>query len=219
MNEAVGYSRLSQDGLSINRQKDRIRSYCDEHDLELVEIYDDGQYQSGYDDTREAYQELKQRLETSTPNAVVVRDVDRLGRDFDERMDFILALRRHSVELHSAERGSIDLSDPYEAAVEGIHAASADEKKQREIDRAKSAVKERLEKGYDHGRPPFGFQYDEKGRYWVPDDDEFDTARDVLVLRDQDKSYREIEKSTGVSISTVRRILDRREMYENRREA
>lgn len=213
-NTAIGYTRLSQDGLSIPRQKEQIREYCEQNGLELDRIYDDGRYQSGYDDEREAYAQLKERVNTDTGlAAVVVRDGDRLGRDFDERMDFILTLRRGDLDLHTAERGWIDLSDPYEAAIEGIHAASADEQKRREIERAKRATQERLDQGYDHGRPPFGLRYDDSGRYWIPGAD-FEVAKEVLLFRDRGKSYSEIADSLNVSRSTAKRIVDRRRMYE-----
>jgi len=213
--QAIGYTRVSQEGMTIERQKEKIAEYCSAHDLQLERIYDDGRYESGYNEDREAYEELKEDLDEKPIEAVVVRDVARIGRDFDERMDFILTLRQTDIELHSSERGPIDLSDPYEAAVESIHAASDHADKQREIRRSKEAIKKRIEKGYDHGRPRFGMTYDEESKYQVPGED-FETVMEILKLRRADNSYPKIAAETGVAMGTVRRVWKRREWYIER---
>lgn len=214
MNRSVGYTRLSQDSdTSIDRQKRGIRGYCDRNALDLVEIHDDGEFSSGYDVTRSEYQAVKDRVENGEIDAVVIYDHGaRIGRDFDERMKFLLSLREHDVELHSEKRGHIDLSNPTDVAVEGIHAAKDDEAKREEIDKAKEAIEERLENGYDHGRPPFGLAYDDDGKYLEPGED-FETALDVLDLRESDATYDTVKQETGVAIGTAHRIIERKEVY------
>lgn len=210
---AAGYTRLSQDGISIEQQKASIRDYCRNHDLDLTTIYDDGQHASGYSvDERPEYQALRECVRNQDVAAITLRDIGRLGRDFDERMLFIIDLRKAGIELHSVERGQRDLADPYSVAVEGIQAASDDAAKRAEIERAKHEIERRLEAGYDQGRPPFGMQFDDDGRYWVPGE-EFSTALEVIDLRDAGDSYRAIESETGVPYSTARRIVESRERY------
>jgi DNA invertase Pin-like site-specific DNA recombinase len=216
MTEAVGYTRLSQDSdTSIDRQKTAIREYCETNDLELAEIRDDGEFSSGFDRDRTEYQAVKSLVNDGAVDAVVVYDKTRIGRDFDERMQFVLDLRKTDTDLHSARRGSIDLSDPTDAAVESIHAAKDDEAKREEIEKSKEAVAERLEQGYDHGHPPFGLEFDDEGKYWVPGD-RFDDVLDVLRLRNDGHTYREIADDVGISTATAYRIVDRREMYVER---
>lgn len=210
---AASYIRLSQDGISIEKQKASIRDYCCNHDLDLTTIYDDGRHASGYSvDERPEYQALRERVRNRDVAAITLRDMGRLGRDFDERMLFIIDLRKAGIELHTVERGQRDLTDPYSVAVEGIQAASDDAAKRAEIDRAKAAVRDRLEAGYDQGRLPFGMQFDDDGQYWVPGE-EFSTVLKVIDLRDAGHSYRAIEDRTGVPYSTARQIVERRERY------
>lgn len=219
MTDAVGYTRLSQDSdTSIDRQKRHIREYCETNGLELLHIYDDGEFSSGFDVDRSAYQEVKECITSEGVDAVVVNDKTRIGRDFDERMRFVLDLRAHDVQLHSARRGYIDLSDPTDAAVESVHAAKDDEAKREEIEKAKEATQERIDAGYDHGRPPFGLTYDDDGRYWVPGEN-FSDAMAVIGKREDGATYREIENELGISKSTANRIVERAEMYRSAAEA
>lgn len=216
MSNAIGYTRLSQESdTSIDRQKRKIREYCRERGLELEEIIDDGQHTSGFETDRAGYQEVKTRIRDGSVDVVVVHDKTRIGRDFDERMRFVLDLREYDAELHSARRGPVDLSNPTDAAVESIHAAKDDEGKREEIEKSKEAVKERLEAGYDHGRPRFGMTYDDKGRYQIPGED-FEAVKEIFELRDEGATLTEIGDEVGVSVATASRVLKRRGWYEER---
>jgi DNA invertase Pin-like site-specific DNA recombinase len=85
--------------------------------------------------------------------------------------------------------------------------------KQDEIQKAREAIRERQRRGFDHGRPPFGYTFDDDGEYWVRDPEEFETAVDVLALRDDGATYDEIVDETGVPRATVAEILDNRDRY------
>jgi len=216
--KAIGYSRLSQESdTSIDRQKRHIREYCETNGIELVEIADDGQHSSGFDTERAEYQTVKRRLESGDVDAVVVNDKTRIGRDFDERMLFVIMLRRSGAQLHSARAGHIDLSNPTDAAVESIHAAADDEKKREEIEKAKEAVAERLANGHDHGPPRIGMRYRDDGRYQEPDGDFETVVRVFELLDDGEMSYREIVADVGLkSPSSITKMKQNREWYYER---
>lgn len=217
---ADGYTRLSEESdTSIPRQKRHIRAYCDEHGLELRQIYDDGQRSSGWDDERTEYGKLRESIGAEDgPDAIVLNDKRRLVRDIDEVLRLVADLRTHDVELHTClAEGPLDLSDPIKMAIEIVEAASAHKEKRAEIQKARTAVDERLEAGYDHGRPPFGLQYDDDKQYWVPDAN-FETVLDVIALHRAGMSQHEIAKTDGVPVSqsTVSRIVQREEEYLQR---
>lgn len=215
MTSAIGYTRLSDTSdTSIPRQKRHIREYCEDNGLDLETIYDDGEFSSGFNIDRSEYQKVRDAIREERVDAIVVDKKNRIGRDFDERMRFVLALREYDVQLHAYRRGLIDLSDPTDAAVESVHAAKDDEAKRQEIKDAKEATRERIEAGYDHGRPPFGLQFDDDGHYWVPGEDYFRALR-VIAARDQGWPYRRIDEEVEVPRSTASRIVERREKYEN----
>jgi DNA invertase Pin-like site-specific DNA recombinase len=220
MSDAIGYTRLSQDSqTSIPRQRENIERYCERHEMALTAVYDEGEYASGYDDVddRPKYQEVKREMLAGAVDAVVVNDRQRLGRDFDERMRFVLDLRATEVDLHTAKEGPVDLSDPREVVLESMRAAEDDLAKRAEIEKAKEATQERLDNGFDHGRPPFGLQYDDAGEYWVPDREsgDYSVAVETIERRETGESFRSIARELdGLSDhNQARRIWHRRDRY------
>ena len=215
MSDAIGYTRLSQESdTSIERQKRHIRAYAEERDFTLETIYDDGERSSGFDEDREQYQQVRSRVQSGKIVAVIVNDKRRLARDFDETMRLVLDLRENDVEAHTYQEGKLDLSDPVQAAVEVLQAASEHEAKKKEIERAREAVQERIENGHDHGRPPIGFRFDDAGEQWVPDrEGRFPDVVHAIRMVDEGATYRDVEEEIGIAPSTMSRIIDRREQY------
>jgi DNA invertase Pin-like site-specific DNA recombinase len=215
MSSAIGYTRLSQESdTSIDRQKRHIREYADENGLTLETIYDDGERSSGFDESREEYQQVRDRVQSGEIAAVVVNDKRRLARDFDETMRLVLDLREHDVEAHTFQEGQLDLSDPVQAAVEVLQAASEHEAKKKEIERAREAVQERIDSGHDHGRPPTGFRFDEAGERWVPDrEGRFEDVVEAIQMVENGATYADVDEELGISPSTMSGVMDRKERY------
>lgn len=206
---AVGYTRLSQDGLSIPEQKQTIKDYCDRAGFHLKHIYDDGEHASGYEtNERPDYRELRQRVQDGDVDAVVVRDTDRVGRDFDERMYFVLDCRRAGIELHSVEEGKHDLSDPYSVVIETAQAAGADVQKRHEIERSKKVTKERIESGCYHGTPPFGLQFADDKCHLIRDSSEWERL-EKIVTEEFEGTVKEVAEKADVSVATVSRARQR----------
>lgn len=216
---AVGYTRLSQQSdTSIDRQKQHIRAYADEHGFDVDRIYDDGQGASGFESAREEYRELRDRVENSDElDAIIVNDKRRLARDVDEVMRLIPDLRQNKTQLHTCRDGRLDLSDAMRAAIEILQAAAAHEEKMEEIEKSIEAVEERLSAGYDHGPPRFGMRYREDGQYQEPADN-FEKVEKIWRLREDGCSYSEIEEELGVPSSTAQRVVENRDWYTKREE-
>lgn len=208
---ALGYIRLSQNGRSLPRQQRDVEDYADSHGYELLDVYNEGRNSSGYTDDRPEYQALLNRLQEGAVDAVIVPNLSRLSRDRKERLRLLLDLDETGVAVCACELGrAVDLDDDWELVQQAVTATTDDVAKRKEIKRSKRATKERLQNGYDHGRPPFGFTFDDDGQYWVPDDD-FDTAREIVRLRDLGRSFSEIVEKTGVPRGTVQRTWERRD--------
>ncbi len=215
-NIAVGYLRLSQDGHSIDRQRRDVEAYADTNGFALAKIYDEGKRASGFDTDRPEYIALLDHVEGENVDVVIVPNLSRLSRDRKERLRLLLDLDAIGVQLHSVELDrAVDLDDDWALVQQSIRATTDDVEKRKEIERSKRATQERIDNGYDHGRPPFGLTYDEDGNYWMPDrdSDEYQTALTCIQLRDDGRSWREIAGKTDVSKDTVRRIYDRRKRY------
>lgn len=216
MTDAYGYTRLSQQSKqSIADQKNAIRGCCEQNDLTLVDILDDGKYQSGYStEERDEYRRLKSLIESDEVDAVVVRGTERLGRDWDERMMFIIMCRRNGVALHNTERGEVDIEDVRMASVEGFEAANDDAGMRKYIERANRAKAKKRARGDYDGDVPMGTRYTEDKKS-LEANAEFDTVMAVLNAKDEGDTHRDVANEYGVSIGAVTKLLNRRRVYEH----
>lgn len=210
MIEAAGYTRLSQDGVSIPKQKEKIRTYCEQQNFTLAQIYDDGKQASGYEtDERPEYRKLRERVRENEIGAVVVRDTGRIGRDFNERLRFILDCRENGIELHSDEFGQHDLTDPWSILQETAQAAGDDVQKRKEIERSKEATKERIENGCYHGKPPLGLRFADDNCHLEKDQQEWETVCNIIEHRQRGDNVTTVADQEGVSTATVSRVANR----------
>ena len=214
---AIGYVRLSQESdTSIEDQKQEIRDLANEHNLTLTRIYDDGERSSGFDADREEYLRMQAVLEDGDVDHLIVRDRDRLSRDKRERSMLLYDLDEWDVSLWTTVDGSqVEIDDDEDWLIEMIRGYMDDVAKRREIEKAKAKTEERIENGYYHGKPPFGFRFDERKQHLEPDPEEFPDAIEIIERRESGDSLREIEDDYPVSRTTVQRLYEDREKYLN----
>lgn len=218
MNSAIGYTRLSQSSdTSIPRQKEHVREYADAHGFELEHIYDDGERSSGFDSEREQFQLVRDEVSEGAVDGIVVNDKRRLARDFDATMRLILDCRQNDVQIHTYQDGQLDISDPMNAAIEVVMAASDYEAKKKEIAKAKEAVKDRKENGCYHGTPPFGLTFAADKCHLERDGAEWETLLEIVKRREDGEKVTAIADDAGLSPATVSRVSDRGiEWYEEK---
>ncbi len=210
MTDAWGYTRLSQTSdTSIDRQKRHIESYADEHGFTLIDILDDGERSSGFDAAREKYQELRALVSGGELDVILVNDKKRLARDFDETMRLILDCREQNVEIHTHRDGQLDISDPMNASIEVLRAASDHEAKLEEIEKAKEAVRERVDNGCYHGTPPFGLRFADDKCHLEKHPGEFEQLEEILDRRGDGDRVVDVAEDIGVSTATVSRAAKR----------
>ena len=141
---AVAYVRLSQQSdRSIQRQREEVHAYATTQGYvqEEADVYDDGEGASGFDDDRREFAELAARLQEGDVNAVIVPSLSRLFRDRRTRLRLLLDFDDAGVELHSVERGHINLEAAYALAIEAMKAETDDRGKREEIDRTQRVVR------------------------------------------------------------------------------
>lgn len=217
MTDAAGYTRLSQQSdLSIPRQKENIREYCDENGFSLIDIFDDGEESSGFDSERPAYQTLLDEVRDEQVGLVVLNDKRRIARDVDEVMRLVPDFREAGVELHTVRGGKLEIDDPLRAAIEIVSAAAAHEEKMEEIEKSIQSIREKQERGDDLGRPRFGMEYDDSSPPKQVPGYRFEYVVTILEMRDQGESYLAIADELDISKSQVYRVVQRREWYDER---
>lgn len=220
MSRAVAFIRKSQGGdddVSLDLQRERVPSLAEDL-AEHVDTIDLGIH-TGFSvhmkpvdeeriDAHPEVESLLADLQAGKYDYLVAWDDTRLARD-----QFFWELKR------AAAIGECDFRyvepPPDDELTFRVQRAVESDVKRREIQKSQKALDVREERGDDHGRPPYGLQYDDDGRRWVPDREsgEFALALEVIRLREEGRSWREIADETGISRSTARGIYGRRERY------
>ena len=214
------YVRLSQTSeVSIQNQIEDGIEYCEQHgDLKLDHVYNEGQRASGWDDSREQYQQMLTDAKAGEFGALVVTHGSRLGRDKLERLDVFTDLaNKWDVEFHTVKRGYVDPNLPQDILMEVFHSLSDDEGKGAEVERLTKAIQKKVENGDYHGAPKFGTEYSGDKTALVAGD-EFETAIDVLDERASGATYRGIQDATGCNLAKIKRILDNKHVYRSIKE-
>ncbi len=119
------YSRLSRDddeeqNSLINQQK-IIREYAEKHDFEIVgESFDDNV--SGMSLSRKGIFEITDAIEANLIDAIIVKDLSRLGRHETETAAYIEYTRKKEIHIFSATEGidTLDENNRLVISVKGI---------------------------------------------------------------------------------------------------
>jgi DNA invertase Pin-like site-specific DNA recombinase len=213
------YCRVSTPDQSLDRQRELTYNYATERlalPASSIEEYSDKA--TGTDTDRPGYADVLASIEAGDIDRVVVAEVSRLSRSV---RDFTAAVERIvgdlGAALHVIDMG-LDLDphnpDPYTRAFLSVAATFAELEADIKRENTRQGMAAASELGKVTGRPPFGFDVGPEG-YPSPNND-FETALVILDRLDRGESKRSIARFAGVSRRTVRRIEDRREIYEER---
>jgi DNA invertase Pin-like site-specific DNA recombinase len=197
MSEYAIYTRLSQGGRqgSIDQQIQTCRDYADTHDLQVGDIYNDGEFSSGFKDgDRPRYEALRHRIEADEIDGVIIRDDKRLARERVELYRLFADMIETDTELHIAEDGEVELND-IEGVVHLFMTSVQNEEKKKEIKRNAEGIKSKIEAGMPHGRNPRGMEYSKNKTELVPVTDADGNVTEVF----KNMSKAVAEKDDGVS--------------------
>jgi len=210
---ARAYVRLSDySNRSIEGQIEDCEAYCERNGLELDRVYNEGYNSSGWDDSRDEYQQMLDDAEAGEFDVLVVRDGSRLGRDHRERIRRFFDLDDWDVEFHTVERGEVDPEKPSDFLMEVFKAFSDDHGKRGEVERLEAEKERRRELGYYSKEPPAGLAYDRE-KHYLTRGEGFGEAMEVIEMREDDATYDEMEDTVRFSRSTISKILERQEKY------
>lgn len=177
--KAIGYVRVSteeqaKEGVSLDNQKDRIRSYCRYKGFELLQIIEDAGISGGKNKARPGFIELLDRVESNHIDAVALYSLERLSRD----MLTLLALERllddKGIELHTVE-GQVDTGTP-DGWLSFAMKAFLGEMERRQVKyRTKKAMEYKKNQGAIVGSVPYGYR--RNGNGLEPDESEQEVIR------------------------------------------
>ncbi len=194
---AFAYLRLSREeslgsseSSSITNQRMIISDFCKRNGILLVrEFVDDGWSGGNFD--RPAFTEMLKQLEQGHANAVITKDLSRLGRDMTEASRY--------AEQYLPERGIryITVSDSFDSSEDNVLAPfqfAMNEVYLRDGSRKiKEVLKNKRENGQYCACPPYGYKKDPTDKYHlVPDEITAPTVKRIFEAAASGDSSRKI---------------------------
>ena len=187
------YYRISRDDdkelNSLNNQKQILIDYAESKEYEIVgESFDDNV--SGMHFQRDGIEELQEAAEQKLFDAVLVKDLSRLGRHKIQTAMFIDYLRQCKVRVISATE-SIDTSNENDDLIVGVKQLLNDQYSRDLGRKIKSGYKQKQKKGIVI-IPPFGYKKDKNTNKIIIVDECADIVRKVFELYIEGLGYRRI---------------------------
>lgn len=215
-NETALYTRVSTADQNLARQKEETWNYAvDELNVPPSEISVYQDKGTGRDTFRDGYQELMRRICANEVDRVIVLEVSRLSRSMRDLATTVeMIIDENDTGLYILDMNLAiepDNDDPYQRAFVNIMGTIAQLEADMIRERTRSGIEAAKQAGKHTGRPPFGF--DVADGYLTPNKD-YDVAVEILERIEKGESKRSTARFAGTSRSTIDRILERRELYE-----
>ena len=222
----IGYTRVStakqaSDGDSLDVQRDKVATYCDLHDYELVDMYEDAGA-SAKDLKRNGLRAALGALEAGEADGLVVFKLDRLTRSTADLGRLLEEFEAHGVALQAVAE-SLDTSTAGGRMVVRMLGVVAEWERETIGERTSAALQAKADRGeYTGGEPPFGYQLSDNQTSLEEDPEEQKVIDTILNHRADGASLREIGdrlEAAGVTTrnggrfwpTSIRRILDRQQ--------
>ena len=191
--KAVGYIRVStedqaREGVSLDNQAAKIKSYASLNDLELVEVIRD-EGASGKSLDRAGMIRLLDMVQKGIVDAVIVYKLDRLSRKTIDTLNLIEKIEGQGIAFHSISE-KVDTKSATGKFFLTIISAMAQMERDLIAERTKDALSHKKDKGEWCGRVPFGFRIEDN--HLVEDLEQIKVIQKAKRLRRSGKSMRDI---------------------------
>ena len=230
--KAVIYCRVSTEnqateGISLEAQEQKARSYCELQDLEVAEVIEDRGV-SGGDPLveRKGGKKLLKKIEQYGAENVVALKLDRLFRDTVDALQVTKKWDQQGIALHLVDMGgqAINTGSAMGRFFLNMMAGFAELERNLTAERTAEALQHKKENGEAYSGTPYGFN--RKGNKLVVNEQEIKTVTLIKELREKGETLQGIAEelnSRGVETkqskkwyaSTVSNIL-KNDIYEKR---
>ncbi|MDZ7703884.1 MAG: recombinase family protein [Trueperaceae bacterium] len=192
----IGYTRVStvkqaNDGDSLELQRGKLATYCDLHDYELVDVYEDAG-ESGKDMNRDGLRAALDAVERGEADGLVVYKLDRLTRSTADLGRLLERFENKGVALKAVAE-SLDTDTAAGRMVVRMLGVVAEWERETIGERTSAALQAKAAKGeYTGGKIPFGYALADDGRMLVERADEQAILEDIRKLQSGGLSLRAI---------------------------
>jgi len=207
--KAIGYIRVStekqsNEGISLDDQKNKIKEYANLKDLELVDIIADKGVSGGIPlKQREGGKKLLSKVDNDNIDIVISMKLDRLFRDAIDCLTITKEWDNSGIALHLLDLGgnTLDTSSPMGRMFLTMSAGFAEMEKNLIGQRTKNALKYKKDNKQAYSPTPTG--YKRTGDNLEENKEEMKTIKLIKKLRESGKSLRKIaEKLNKKGIPT-----------------
>lgn len=214
----VIYARVSTDEQNLEHQKENLWDYATtDLGLEPSEIEVLADKSTGTNTDRSGYRKMLERVRDGEADAIVAREVTRLGRSMREISENIHEIvEDHGVGLY-VMNDNIEVEPGEELSMQEkmllnvlAWAAELEAKKIRENTIAGLRAAEAA--GKWTSRPPYGFTTDDDG-YLTPNENFENALQAIEAVEELGWSDRKAARHSGVPRRTVPNVVDRKDLY------
>lgn len=194
MKKAVLYLRVSTTEQDVENQRSELERICEEKDWEIVETITEES--SAYQGKREKFQKLFEMAHRHEYDVLVTWSLDRLDRrGIQETLQSLQRLDDNDIQFYSYQEPYLTTLDSHtRELIISVLSWVAEMESERRSERTKAGLERARDQGKQIGRPKKGSEAEREAIRKMVEDDGF--------------SYREVEQKTGLSKSTVSRIVN-----------
>lgn len=201
MEQVVLFCRVSTQVQDYERQVSDLTQFAEKHHWEIAETFTEKISGAKKNEERKALTDLLSYARVHYINRVLVTELSRLGRDTLQVLTAIEMLNKAKVSLYIMNYNIETLTpdgtvNPMSQFMITLLAEVARMERR--------TIKERMDSGYANFRANGG-KVGRKTGYRKSDEDFRTQYKDVFRLLDKGVSLRDISKTTGVSVNTIRR--------------
>lgn len=202
------YSRVSteeqaKEGLSVDAQIEKCKSFCNARDWEIFKIYKDAGYSAG-SLKRPALELLLRDAQEKKFDIILVYKIDRFSRKLRDLILVLEELKEQGINFTSVTE-QIDTTSAMGEAFFQIIGVFAQLERGMIKERVELAFDRKIQFGEAVHRAPFGYKYQNKKL--VPDTENAFKVKEIFEMWSSGINYREISKKFNLPPSTLYQII------------
>ena len=199
----VSTEEQAKEGLSIDAQIDKCKSFCKARDWVVFKIYKDAGYSAG-SLNRPALELLSRDAQEQKFEIILVYKIDRFSRKLRDLIMVLDDLKEKKINFTSVTE-QIDTTTAMGEAFFQIIGVFAQLERGMVKERVELAFDRKIKFGESIQRAPFGYVY--KNKKLIPDPENSEKIKEIFEMWATNIDYKEISKKFKIPVSTLYQII------------